>query len=59
MYALVLGCVALFAAPAVAQAILRLPDLIAQVVFTPLIAGWSIWIGTAVSSRAKDARTAA
>lgn len=58
VYALVLGCVALFAAPGVALAILRIPDIVAQVAFTPPIAGWSIWIGIAVSSRSSDGRTA-
>jgi hypothetical protein len=29
----------------VASALIRFPDLLAQLVFTPLLAGWSIWIG--------------
>jgi ABC-type Na+ efflux pump permease subunit len=58
VYAVFLACVALFAEPAVASAILRPPDILAQVVFTPLIASWSIWVGIAISTRASDARVA-
>ena len=32
--------------------------LIAQVLFTPLLAGWSIWVGIAISSRSSDIRVA-
>jgi hypothetical protein len=39
------ACVVLFAQPAVASAIVRAPDILAQVVFTPLLACWSIWVG--------------
>ncbi len=48
----------LFAASAVANAILRAPELIAQVVFTPLLAALSIWIGIGVSARCNDTRVA-
>src|SRR6266498_5913617 len=36
VYALFLTCVGLFARPAVASALLRAPDLLAQLLFTPL-----------------------
>jgi ABC-type transport system involved in multi-copper enzyme maturation permease subunit len=58
VYALVLACVELFARPAVASALLRGPDLLAQLLFTPLLAGWSIWIGIAISARSSDFRVA-
>jgi len=58
VYALFLACVGLFARPAVASALLRGPDLLAQALFTPLVAGWSIWIGIAISTRANDFRVA-
>jgi ABC-type transport system involved in multi-copper enzyme maturation permease subunit len=58
VYALFLACVGLFARPAVAPALLRGPDLLAQLLFTPLVAGWSIWVGIAISARASDFRTA-
>ena len=58
VYAVFLACVELFAQPNVASALLRGPDLLAQVLFTPLLAGWSIWIGVAISTRAGDFRVA-
>jgi ABC-type transport system involved in multi-copper enzyme maturation permease subunit len=58
VYAVFLACVELFARPAVASALLRGPDLLAQLLFTPLLAGWSIWIGIAISARASDFRVA-
>jgi ABC-type transport system involved in multi-copper enzyme maturation permease subunit len=58
VYALVLAGVELFARPAVASALLQGPELVAQVVFTPLLAGWSIWAGIAVSTRSSDVRVA-
>lgn len=51
-------CLELFAAPAIAAAILRGPELLAQLFFTPLIGGWAIWLGMAVSTRVNDVRTA-
>jgi ABC-type Na+ efflux pump permease subunit len=58
VYALFLACVELFAQPAVASALVRGPELVAQVLFTPLLASWSIWIGVAISARASDVRVA-
>jgi ABC-2 type transport system permease protein len=47
-----------FAHPDVASAVLRGPELIAQVMFTPLLAAFSIWVGIAVSTRSSDIRVA-
>jgi ABC-type transport system involved in multi-copper enzyme maturation permease subunit len=58
MYAIFLGLVVLFAQPGVPAAIIRGPDILAQVIFTPLIALLSIWIGLAISTRSSDARVA-
>ena len=58
VYAVFLACVGLFAPPGVASALLRPPDLLAQLLFTPLLAGWSIWVGVAISARASDFRVA-
>ncbi|WP_380109922.1 ABC transporter permease [Kribbella qitaiheensis] len=58
VYALVLACVGVFAAPAVASALFKGPELVAQVLFTPLLAGWSIWVGIAISARSSDVRVA-
>jgi ABC-2 type transport system permease protein len=57
VFALYVAVVEAFAHPGVAPAIIRGSDLIAQVVFTPLLAIWSIWVGIAVSARCSDART--
>jgi ABC-2 type transport system permease protein len=58
VYGVFLVSVKLFAQPAVASALLRGPDLLAQLLFTPLLAGWSIWIGIAISARSSDFRVA-
>ena len=58
VYAAFLGCVEAFAARDVASAFIRGQDVLAQLVFTPLIAGWSIWIAVAISTRSGDVRVA-
>jgi ABC-2 type transport system permease protein len=58
VYAFFLACVGLFAHPAVASALIRGQDLLAQLLFTPLLAGWSIWVGIAISARSSDFRVA-
>ena len=58
VFAVFLACVALFAQPGVASAILRAPDILAQLLFTPPLALWSIWISIAISTRSSDARVA-
>jgi ABC-2 type transport system permease protein len=58
VYALFLACVELFAHPPVASALLRGPDMLAQLLFTPLLAGWSILVGMAISTRSSDFRVA-
>jgi len=58
VYAFFLACVELFARPGVAPALLRVPDLLAQLIFTPLLAGWAIWMGIAISTRASEIRVA-
>jgi ABC-2 type transport system permease protein len=58
MYAFFLTCTKLFAQPAVASAVLQGPDVLAQVLFTPLIALLSIWVGIAISTRSSDVRVA-
>jgi ABC-type Na+ efflux pump permease subunit len=51
-------CVELFAHPAVASAALQGSDALAQLLFTPLLAAWSIWVGIAISARSSDLRVA-
>lgn len=58
VYAAVLVCIQLFADPAVASALLHGSEVLAQLLFTPLVAGWSIWIGIAFSTRSSDVRVA-
>ena len=58
VYGLFVACVELFATPAVASALIRLPDLLAQLFFTPLLAGWSIWVAILISTRSNDVRVA-
>jgi ABC-2 type transport system permease protein len=58
IFGLYVAAVELFAKPGVANAIIRGPDLLTQLVFTPLLAIWSIWVGIAISARATDPRTA-
>jgi ABC-type transport system involved in multi-copper enzyme maturation permease subunit len=50
--------VVLLAQPAIAAALIQGPDLVAQLVFTPLLAGWSVWVGIGFSTRSSDVRVA-
>ncbi len=58
VYAIVLVLIQVFAQAGVAAAVLHPSEMLVQVLFTPLIAGWSIWLGIAVSTRATDTRVA-
>jgi ABC-2 type transport system permease protein len=58
VYAAFLAIVVLFAQPAVASGLLRGFDIIAQVVFTPLLATWATWVAIAISTRSSDVRVA-
>jgi ABC-2 type transport system permease protein len=58
VFGVYVAVVELFARADVAQAIIRGPDLLAQLIFTPLLATWSIWVGIAISARSSDPRTA-
>jgi ABC-2 type transport system permease protein len=54
-----LGCVRLFAHATVSSAVFdQGPVLVAQAVFTPLLAGWAVWAGIAISTRSSDVRVA-
>src|SRR6266487_3685276 len=46
------------ASPVMAAAVWHSPELLAEVLFIPLLAGWAIWIGQAISSKASDIRVA-
>jgi len=58
IFAVFLAIVGIFAHPGVPSALIHGSDVLAQVIFTPLIAAWSIWIAMAISTRATDIRVA-
>jgi ABC-type transport system involved in multi-copper enzyme maturation permease subunit len=58
VYGLFLACIALFAHPGVAAVAFRGSDLIGQLLFTPLIAAFAIWLGMAISTRVSEIRVA-
>jgi ABC-type transport system involved in multi-copper enzyme maturation permease subunit len=58
VFGVFLAIVALFALPGVSSAIIRGQDVLVQLIFTPLIAGWSVWLGIAISTRVSDVRVA-
>jgi ABC-type transport system involved in multi-copper enzyme maturation permease subunit len=59
IFGVFLLAVRLFASSMVASAVFQHgPILLALVFFTPLLAGWTIWVGMAVSVRANEVRVA-
>ena len=58
VFAVFIAGALLFAQAAVASAILKGPDILAQLLFTPLLALLSIWVGIGVSARSSDVRVA-
>ena len=53
-----LAIAALFAHPGIESAIFAGSHIPIQLAFTPLLAGWSIWVGIAISARSSDVRVA-
>jgi ABC-2 type transport system permease protein len=58
VFAVSIASIELFAQAPVASAVVRGPVVLDQVLFTPLLAAWSIWVGIAVSTRVHDVRAA-
>jgi ABC-type Na+ efflux pump permease subunit len=58
VFGVFLGAAALFAHPAIVSAIYAGSHVLVQLLFTPLLAGWAIWVGIAVSTRSTDVRAA-
>ena len=58
VFGVFLAATALFAYPGVASAVFDRSHLLVQLLFTPLLAGWSIWVGIAISARSADVRVA-
>jgi hypothetical protein len=46
------------AAGVVSSVVWHPPQLLAQILFTPLLAMWAIWVGIGISTRASDVRVA-
>ena len=58
LFGVFLGAAELFAHPAAVSAIFERSHVLVQLLFTPLLAGWSIWMGIAISARSSDIRAA-
>jgi ABC-type Na+ efflux pump permease subunit len=58
VFGIFLAIASLFAHPVIVSAIYAGPHLLVQFLFTPLLAGWAIWAGIAVSTRSTDVRVA-
>lgn len=58
IFGIFLTIAAVFAHPVIASAIFAGSHIPVQVLFTPLLAGWSIWVGIAISARSSDVRVA-
>jgi len=58
IYFIVLISVRLGAAHVVSIVVWHAPQLLAQLLFTPLLALWAIWVGIGISIRASDVRVA-
>jgi ABC-type Na+ efflux pump permease subunit len=58
MFGIYVAVVQLGAQPALASAVYHAPQLWAELAFAPLLCGWSIWIGLAISSKVSDTRVA-
>ena len=58
IYLVVLTSVRFGAARVVVDVVWHPPQLLAQLLFTPLLALWSIWVGIGISTRVSDVRVA-
>jgi len=58
IYLVVLISIRLAAADVISDLAFHPPQLLTQLLFTPLLALWSIWVGIGISSRATDVRVA-
>jgi ABC-type Na+ efflux pump permease subunit len=59
LFAVIQVCARLFASnAAVVTALGQGPHILAEILFAPLLAGWSIWVGIGISARASDVRVA-
>src|SRR5579864_8780763 len=58
IFGIFLAIAKLFAHRGIASAIFAGSHVLVQLLFTPLLAGWSIWVGIAISARSSDIRVA-
>jgi ABC-type Na+ efflux pump permease subunit len=58
VFGIFLAAAALFAHQVIVSAIYAGTHVLVQLLFTPLLAGWGIWVGIAVSARSTDVRIA-
>lgn len=58
VFGIFLGIAVLLAHPGMESAIFAGSHIPVQLLFTPLLAGWSIWVGIAISARSSDVRAA-
>jgi len=58
IYIVVALSIRIGAAHAVSAVVWHPPQVLAQILFTPLLASWSIWVGIGISARASDVRVA-
>ena len=58
IFGIFLAIAALFAHSGIRSAIFAGSHIPVQLAFTPLLAGWSIWVGIAISARSTDVRAA-
>jgi ABC-2 type transport system permease protein len=58
IYLVVLISVRFGAADVVSSVVWHPPQMLAQILFIPLLAAWSIWVGIGISTRASDVRVA-
>jgi ABC-2 type transport system permease protein len=58
VFGIFLAIAGLFAHQVIVSAIFAGSHVLVQLLFTPLLAGWAIWVGVAVSTRSTDVRVA-
>ncbi|HEX4108150.1 MAG TPA: ABC transporter permease subunit [Solirubrobacteraceae bacterium] len=58
IFGVFLAVAALFAHAEISSAVFEGSHLLVQLLFTPLLVGWSIWVGIAISARSTDVRVA-
>lgn len=58
LFAIVVTAVRIGATHVVIDAVWQPANFVVQALFAPLLAGWSIWVGVAISARSSDVRVA-